>query len=85
LNHEADHALQSILNPQQQRLDKKTQDDQYDNAEERRVITGSEQATALKHGEIKEGQVTRKNHRSYPYYVDSPTSTGTAVIIVPQD
>ena len=85
LNHEADHALESILNPEKQLINGSTPDDQYDNAEDRRVITGSEQETALKHGEIKDNQVTRKNHKVKCLYpVDSPTSTGYP-ITAPRD
>jgi len=46
-----------------------------DNEEEKRVITGSEQITAKKHGEIKGNEVTRKNHNGVPYYTESPIST----------
>ncbi len=75
LNHEADHALQEIDNPTQKAKDKRTPDPDYSNLEERRVITGSEQETARKHGEIKEGEVTRKNHSGTRYETVSPTST----------
>ncbi len=62
LNHEADHALQEILHPEQKKADRATKDPEYTNLEEKRVITGSEQTTALKLGEIKEGEVTRRGH-----------------------
>ncbi|NLF44343.1 MAG: hypothetical protein GX587_16750 [Bacteroidales bacterium] len=62
LNHEVDHALQHDQNPDQQKIDGKTPDSQYGNKEEKRVIEGSEQKTAKKLGEIKEGEVTRKDH-----------------------
>jgi RHS repeat-associated protein len=57
LNHEVDHALSK-----NSWTDNKP-DKQYDWTEERRVITGSEQETALKLGEIKKGEVTRTDHR----------------------
>ena len=75
LNHEADHALQEYENPIQKKKDKATRDAQYTNKEEKRVITGSEQNTARKHGEIEEGEVTRQNHNGIPYETVSPTST----------
>lgn len=52
-----------------------TKDPDYKNAEEKRVITGSEQKTAKKLGEIKEGQVTRKDHGGTPIETKGPTST----------
>ncbi len=55
--------------------DRRTDDNQYQNAEEKRVITGSEQTTAKKLGEIKEGEVTRKNHGGSLYKTTGPTST----------
>lgn len=41
--------------------------DNYDNAEEMRVITGSEQSTAKKLGLISKKGVTRKDHRGEIY------------------
>ena len=55
--------------------DLNTDDDTYGDAEERRVIEGSEQTTAKKLGEIKEGEITRKNHRGIKYRTVGPTST----------
>lgn len=75
LNHEVDHALQHDQNPEQQKTDKKTPDTQYGDKEEKRVIEGSEQDTAKKLGEIKEGEVTRKDHGGTLYETTSPTST----------
>ncbi|MCQ2375110.1 MAG: M91 family zinc metallopeptidase [Salinivirgaceae bacterium] len=75
LNHEIDHALQYDKNPKQFRIDTKTKDEQYENKEEKRVITGSEQETAKKLGEIKEGEVTREDHRGTLYETKSPIST----------
>ncbi len=74
LNHEADHALQEVKNPVQKAKDKGTSDLNYGNLEEKRVVTGSEQETARKHGEIKEGEVTRRNHEGTKYETISPTS-----------
>ena len=64
LNHEADHMLQSIEEPLEFQMDSRAENDDYKNLEERRVIDGSEQETALALGEIGEGQVTRRSHSS---------------------
>ena len=74
LNHEADHALQEIENPVQKSKDEETKLTLYGDAEERRVITGSEQRTARALGEIREGEVTRSDHAAFPYMTNSPTS-----------
>jgi hypothetical protein len=74
LNHEVDHALQKDKNPERQKTDGKTPDSQYGNKEEKRVIEGSEQKTAKKLGEIKEGEVTRKDHGGTLYETTGPTS-----------
>ena len=75
LNHEGDHALQSVENPKQYSADLATPVEGYDNKEEQRVIEGSEQETAKALGEIKEGEVTRKDHRGTLIETVSPTST----------
>ena len=76
LNHEVDHALQHDQKPKEYLEDrKKGSDAQYDTKEERRVITGSEQTTAKKLGEIKEGEVTRKDHKGTAYETKGPTTT----------
>ena len=75
LNHEIDHALQDDQNPEQYRADIKIDDQSYKDKEEERVITGSEQETAKKHGEIKEGEVTRRDHYGTFYETTGPTST----------
>lgn len=87
LNHEVDHALQFDQNPDQQKKDGATPDPDYGNLEEKRVITGSEQTTAKKLGEIKEGEVTRKDHGGTLYKTTGPTSTEwkDAIIIKPEE
>lgn len=75
LNHEGDHALQSVENTKQYSADLATPVEGYDNKEEQRVIEGSEQETAKALGEIKEGEVTRKDHRGILIETVSPTST----------
>ena len=65
LGHELDHALQRATNPNQPRYP----DPQYDNSEERRVITGSEASAARTLGDDR-----RYDHSGTPYRVPSPTS-----------
>jgi RHS repeat-associated protein len=88
LNHEVDHALQHDQNPEQYLNDKNSPDPNYGNKEEKRVITGSEQDTAKKLGEIKEGDVTRTSHKGATLIpVTSSTSTipvDAVIITVPQ-
>ena len=71
LSHEANHAaeydrvMQCDSNSERSKLNKAKEpnsDSEYENKEERRVITGVEQKAARKHGEIRRDQVTRKNH-----------------------
>ena len=62
LAHEAGHAKKYNENPSKFLADITT-DKQYDNKEDRRNITTTEQRAAKKHKEIKEDGVTRKNHK----------------------
>jgi len=83
LNHEFDHANQSDKNPDQFKNDANEKDKDYDNKEEKRVIEGSEQKTAKKHGEISDDEVTRKDHTMIGVIqVNDPTSTGNHVDVV---
>jgi len=84
LNHEIDHANQFDKKPDEYKKDRvRGTDAQYDSKEERRVITGSEQETAKKLGEIKEGEVTRKDHAGTAFPTKGPISTeGKYEIIV---
>ena len=75
LNHEVDHTLQYLKNPDKFAQDSKTLDPDYNDKEEMRVITGSEQKTALALGEISAGEVTRTDHIGIPYITKSPTTT----------
>ncbi len=85
LNHELDHANQFDSKKDEFVKNATIEDKQYDNLEEKRVIEGSEQETAKKHGEISNGEVTRKNHRMKGYIkVSDPTSTGEAVVTAPK-
>ena len=68
-DHEADHAKSYLED--RKAFDKRFDewDQLYDNKEERRVITGSEQKTALANGDIKPGQITRKVYKNASTFV----------------
>lgn len=55
----------------------------YGNKEERRVITGSEQETAKKMGEIGKTEVTRTDHAGTLYETVGPTTTEWKDPIIP--
>ena len=74
LNHEFDHCLEHLVNPETQTNNYKTPVLGYRNAEEQRVITGSEQKTARCLKEITDGQVTRYDHSGTLYETNGPTS-----------
>ena len=84
VNHEFDHVNQFDKNPSQFRKDTDPttgKDTQYDTKEEKRVIEGSEQETAKKHGEISGEECTRTDHQMNSFTkVDDPTSNGAAVV-----
>ena len=73
VDHEFDHAISYIDNPNAYIIRAKTPDKQYDNKEERRVETGSEARTARANYEFPEGYV-RTNH-SGGSWVTVPNST----------
>ncbi|MDJ1486362.1 RHS repeat-associated core domain-containing protein [Cytophagaceae bacterium YF14B1] len=84
LNHEIDHAVAYLADPDKFQKDNDTKDRGYDTKEERRAIKkegdkeGSEQTTDKKLGEIKEGEVTRTSHsglKSLYYTTKDPTTT----------
>jgi RHS repeat-associated protein len=78
LNHELDHSVQAVTNPKQFNKDSnKSTGDGYDDKEEKRVITTTEQKTALALGEIKPGEVTRKDHNGFPFKTAGPTTNKT--------
>jgi len=70
LNHEGDHALDSVKNPKGHKKDKETKDKKYGNIMEKKTIEGTEQITARALGEIKDGEVTRTNHKGEVLYGD---------------
>lgn len=67
LDHEMAHALGFINSPEEYIKRLVPDGSDYDNAEEKRVINGSEQNTAKKLGLIKKNETTRKNHRGSLY------------------
>lgn len=76
LEHEFDHAVDEAKHPIAHENRRHQGDKQYDNKEERRVITGSEKKTAFKNKEIKSSEV-RKDHSEFNkmYPVNDPTTT----------
>jgi RHS repeat-associated protein len=82
LNHEFDHAAGYDSNPKEFMQRVKTKDPDYSNAEEKRVIGGSEQRTARGLGEIGPDQTTRQSHSfKTPILSLDPTSNvGTPIM-----
>ncbi|RXM42099.1 hypothetical protein BOW57_17825 [Flavobacterium sp. YO64] len=75
LGHEISHALSDKKDSTKHTENsKKGSDAKYDTKEEKRVIEGSEQTIARKHGDIKPGEVTRKDHGGKTRYAPDPTS-----------
>ena len=70
LEHEMDHAYDDAKKPDEHNERVKKTDSQFNNAEERRVITGSERKTAKANGEA-----VRYNHKGTNYVTISPIST----------
>ncbi len=81
LNHEFDHGVYYQKASDEEKKQMNDPDSQYRNQEERRVIEGSEQDTALKLGRIKSGQVTRTNHQGTTFPVSDPLSDETLYVI----
>jgi Effector protein len=72
LEHESDHALADKTGTSAS--DVAVKGNPYDNPEEQRVITGSEQNTAHANGEVPYFMPTRLNHDGLPIITNSPTS-----------
>ena len=65
LAHEMEHASRAFYDPVGFYNDRQPNtDSRYDTIEERRVITGMEQEVARALGEINEGEVTRRSHKT---------------------
>ncbi|MGH7728969.1 MAG: hypothetical protein ACREM2_09280 [Vulcanimicrobiaceae bacterium] len=69
LGHEVDHAIEATTHPRRFARDGATFDRHYDNAEERRVIAGSERRAARTLGEG-----VRRDHAGSTYRVGSPVA-----------
>jgi RHS repeat-associated protein len=70
LEHEMDHALSYKTNPEHFNTRRSQSDNQYENREERRVITGSETQTAERLKLLKNGtKVSRPDHDGTPVIV----------------
>ncbi len=82
LEHEADHANNALNDPKGHQLRQNTPDANYGNAEEARVIKGSEQMTAVGLGEIRDGQVTRTDH-SYSGTITTNDPLSTKGLVTP--
>jgi len=81
LNHEADHAADAIKDPTGHATRTGTPDANYGNAEEKRVIQGTEQTTSFLLGETQQGQVTRTDHSASALLItNDPMSTNGTVI-----
>ena len=63
LEHEFDHAVDAITDPDGHSVRSKTWDPIFGNKEEARAIKGSEAKTGQRNGEIKDGQ-HRKDHKA---------------------
>ena len=74
LDHELDHAIQFKTNYRKWVEDRYNIMDTYKNAEEKRVITGSEQKTARANGELVGNEPTRKSHNGKTVATYGPIS-----------
>ena len=70
LAHEFEHGVDAETNFMEYVKNHYTNDDQYRDKNERDVITNEEQDIAKAHGDIKEGEVTRTNHKGYYRLID---------------
>jgi RHS repeat-associated protein len=91
LNHEMTHALTYNAAMDKGKVNEyiaditKGTDTDYDTRNEKWVITRSEQKTAKALGEIKEGQITRKNHKGKLIETEGPTSNQKKVATIQQN
>ena len=75
LAHEMEHASRAFYDPVGFYNDRQPNtDSRYDTIEERRVITGMEQEVARALGEINEGEVTRRSHKTHKDSVEPSLS-----------
>ena len=72
----------ALTDPEGHKTRVNTVDANYDNAEEARVIKGSEQTTALGMGEIRDGEVTRTD-RNYSGTIETKDPLSTIGKVTP--
>jgi RHS repeat-associated protein len=77
LDHDLDHAVQAVTNPDQFAADSKTEVDHFEDKEEQRVMTGSEYKVAKALGEIKSNEPPRSSHLGLIINTAGPTTTKT--------
>ena len=82
LSHEAAHALNYDNDPESTLNRGNTQDDQYGNLEDKKVIEGPEQSVAIKLNRVNEFNRTRTDHFGTSYYVQTPYSTVIEGVVV---
>jgi RHS repeat-associated protein len=81
LDHESAHALNGLNNKVEKSNKHGAKDNQYDNKEEARVITGPEQVTARANGEVPFVGITRNDHNGRYVITKSATSN---IVNIPQ-
>ena len=90
LNHELGHVLILDLAYMAGKMDEynaervKGSDPDYETKNEKYVITRIEQKTAKALGEIKEGEITRKNHKGKDIQTEGPTSNQPKATTLPE-
>ena len=81
LDHEDEHAAGNAKSPADFDKRRRTPDKQYENKEEKHVITGTEQKTAKALGEINKGEKTREDHSGKDAVItNDPTSTAGGIV-----
>ena len=73
LDHEAQHCVNYDMNPQQFKNDLNTYNEDYGSIEEKNVIENRETQTAIKHGEIMDGEFSRYDHYGGTFKTNNPT------------
>ena len=73
LDHEAQHCVNYDMNPQQFKDDLNTYNEDYGSIEEKNVIENRETQTAIKHGEIRDGEFSRYDHYGGTFKTNNPT------------
>ena len=77
LGHEIDHAVHKDLDETKFNQDRYSVDANYDNKEERNVITSTEQVVARKHNDIKKDELTRLDHGGQIHVINTQLPPNT--------